>query len=84
MVLPQFSTVSNLVFLFHPFMAATKLTNPTIWLLLYSCRVQTSDVSSSVSQQTHDIDVRFSFDEFLLDETMPSECTRSPVNSKPV
>jgi hypothetical protein len=23
------STVSNLVFLFHPFMAATKLTNPT-------------------------------------------------------
>jgi hypothetical protein len=23
------STISNLVFLFHPFMAATKLTNPT-------------------------------------------------------
>jgi hypothetical protein len=34
------STVSNLVFLFHPFMAATKLTNPTTWLLLYSCRVR--------------------------------------------
>ena len=35
-----FSTVSSLVFRFHPFMVATRLTNPTTWLLLYSCRVQ--------------------------------------------
>lgn len=33
------STVSSLVFRFHPFMVATRLTNPTTWLLLYSCRV---------------------------------------------
>jgi hypothetical protein len=45
---------------------------------------QTTDVSSFVSPQTHDINVRFSFDEFLLDETVPSERTRSPANSKPV
>lgn len=33
-----FSNISNLVFLFHPFIAATRLINPRIWLLVYSCK----------------------------------------------
>jgi hypothetical protein len=78
------STISNLVFLFHPFMAATKLTNPTTWLLLYSCRVHKQHTCSFVSQHKHEITVRWNKTEFLLDETVPSEHTQSPANSKPV
>lgn len=35
-----FSSMSNLVFLFQPFIVATRLTSPTTWLLLYSCKSQ--------------------------------------------
>lgn len=35
-----FSSTSSLVFLFQPFIVATRFTNPTIWVLLYSYKSQ--------------------------------------------
>jgi hypothetical protein len=80
--------VSNLVFRFHPFIVATRLTNPTTWLLLYSCKIRQqkhkSFCRSIITKSENLLKKIYRLTGFLLDETVPNEHTRSLANNKPV
>lgn len=80
-----FSSTSNLVFLFQPFIAATRLTSPIIWLLLYSCKQKAFSYHDVTESKHWDVVKQFDIaQDFLPGEQMPSEHIQFPGGSKPV